>query len=139
MNDTARLFAYTTWVLMISLGMIVFTNTFLPYVLDPDWIGLAALLGYGFLYLNFTYLAVKRYIRKVYTETRHHYLIAGLIFLPPAGWIFLVRDDVVESSPLIILIIAIACLIGAIYGRRTGRREQAAFLKRQQEKQQEND
>jgi len=133
MKDGARLFAYTTWVIMISLAIIVFTNTFLVYVLDPGWIGLATLLGFGFLYLNFTYLAVKRYVRRVLGEGRLHWILALLILLPPAGWILILRDDVVESSPLILLVLAIACIMGTVYGKRAGKRDQQKHLERLQQ------
>jgi hypothetical protein len=128
MNNGARLFAYTTWVLMISLAIIVFTDTFLVYANDDGWIGLVTLLGYGFIYLNFSYLSVKRFIRKVFQESNLHYILAFLIFLPPAVWIALFSETIEDARYIMILILAFSSGLGAYYGYRAGKREQAAYM-----------
>lgn len=132
MKDGARLFAYTTWVIMISLAIIVFTNSFLVYVTYPDWQGLVALLAYGFIYLNFSYIVSKRFIRKVVGETRSHYLIALLILIPPAIWASFISEEIEGSRFIFTLIIAFSCGLGAFYGHRAGRREQQNYLEKQQ-------
>lgn len=131
MKDGARIFAYTTWVLMISLAIIVFSNPFLGYVADPGWIGLATLLAVGLIYLNFTFLAVKRYVRKVMGETLLHFLIAFLVYLPPAFWIVVMSDLAETGTRLLLLaVLALSVLLGAVYGYRSGKRQQAGHLQR---------
>jgi len=133
MQNGARLFAYTTWVVMISLAIIIFTNPFLTYVSDPGWIGLLALLGFGFLYLNFSYLAIKRYVRKVPVETRLHFLLATIIFLPPAIWITFFTEDIENSVFILLFVLVFACFLGAVYGYRSGKRQQYKYFEVSQE------
>lgn len=128
MNNGARLFAYTTWVLMISLAIIVFTDTFLVYANDEGWIGLVTILAYGFIYLNFSYLSVKRFIRKVFEESNLHYILAFLILLPPAVWIALFSETIENARYIMIIVIAFSCGLGAYYGHRAGKREQSEYL-----------
>lgn len=128
MPNAARLFAYITWVVMISLAIIIFTNPFLVYVADPGWIGLAALLGFGFVYLNFSYLAIKRYIRKVPLETNHHIVLTSLIFLPPAVWITFFSEEIENPKFILLIVLAFACVLGAIYGYRAGKRQQYEYF-----------
>lgn len=120
MQDTSRLFAYMTWVLMISLGIILTTNPFLGYVNDPSYIGLLALLGFGFIYLNFTYAVVKRFIKKVPAPTNMHYGLAVAIFLPAAIWILAISEEASGAEIILIVILAFACGLGAFYGNRSG-------------------
>lgn len=120
MQDTSRLFAYMTWVLMISLGIILTTNSFLGYVNDPSYIGLLALLGFGFIYLNFTYAVVKRFIKKVPAPTNMHYGLAVAIFLPAAIWILAISEEASGAEIILIVILAFACGLGAFYGNRSG-------------------
>lgn len=128
MQKGSRLFAYTTWVVMISLAIIIFTNPLLIYVTDPGWIGLTALLGFGFLYLNFSYLAIKRYVRKVPVETRLHFILAALIFLPPAVWITFFSEDLETSKFILLFVLAFASILGAIYGYKSGKRLQHEYF-----------
>jgi len=137
MKDGARLFAYITWVVMISLAIIVFSNPFLTYIEDPGWIGLAALLAFGLIYLNFSYFVSKRFIRKVIGETYLHFVLALLIYLPPALWTSLMSDHTAGSSQVLLLaVLAFSALLGAIYGYRAGRREQAEHIERIRQRQQ---
>lgn len=136
MQDGARFFAYSTWVVMISLAIILFTNRFLTFVSDPGWVGLATLLAFGFLYLNLTYAAVKRYIRKVPAPTNLHYLLALLVYLPPAVWILTISESAEGSEFLLLAVVAAACILGAIYGNRSGikaRYEYVQKLKQQKD------
>ena len=49
MQDKARFFAYTTWTLMISLAIILFSNQFLYLVSEPGWTGYLILIAFGFV------------------------------------------------------------------------------------------
>lgn len=136
MQDGARFFAYATWTIMISLAIILFSNRFLDFISEPGWIGTAVLLAFGFLYLNLTFAAVKRYIRKVPAPTNLHVLLAILIFLPPAGWIVIFSDTVTSTEILIIVVLAISCGLGMFYGNRAGikaRYEYVQAIKQKQE------
>lgn len=128
MQDKARFFAYSTWVVMISLAMIVFTSRFLTYVSDPGWIGLAALLGFGLIWLNFSYFIVKRFIKKSAEATALHIALAVLIFIPPGSWIIFVNNSAGRSAFILFVVIAFACGLGAWFGRRSGYRERQEIL-----------
>ena len=138
MQDGARFFAFSTWTVMISLAIILAGNPFLVYVADPGWIGLVALLVFGLLYLNLSYAAIKRYIRKVPEPTNKHYLLALLIFLPPAIWIYLVSESATGSQLILIVTLAFSCWLGAFYGNRAGikaRHEYIQLIKARQNQQ----
>jgi hypothetical protein len=135
MQDGARFFAYATWTVMIALAIILAGNPFLVYVADPGWVGLAALLVFGFLYLNLSYAAIKRYIRKVPEPTNKHYLLALLIFLPPAIWIYLISESATGSQLILIVILAFSCWLGAFYGNRAGIRARHEYIQKIKEMQ----
>jgi len=138
MQDPSRFFAYFTWVVMISLGIILSTNPFLGYVQDPSWIGLATLLGFGFIYLNLTYAVIKRFIKKVPAPTKQHYALAVSIFLPAAVWIFAISEQAGGSEVILTVVLAFSCWLGAFYGNRSGikaRYEYIQELKRKQAEQ----
>lgn len=137
MQNGSRLFAYSTWVVMISLAIILFTNQFLVFVTDPGWIGLVALLAYGFIYLNFSYLAVKRYIRKLLHESNTPYILALLIFLPAAVWAGFFSEQIEGARGIFIAVIAFSCGLGAYYGRRAGLRQQEEMVKELKKRQAE--
>ena len=120
MKDGARFFAYATWSVMISLAIILFTNRFLEFITEPGFIGTLVLLAFGFLYLNLTYAAVKRYIRKVPFPTNLHILLTALVFLPPAVWIIVFSDTITTTEILILFVLALSCILGMIYGNRAG-------------------
>lgn len=135
MQDGARFFAYSTWVVMMSLAIILFTNRFLVYVTDPGWVGLAVLLAFGFIYLNLTYAAVKRYIRKVPAPTNLHFGLALLIYLPPAVWIVSISKTVVGSEILLLIVLAVASVLGAIYGNQSGIKARYEYVQKLKEQQ----
>jgi len=137
MQQGARLFAYTTWVVMISLAVIVFTNRFLVFVTDPGWIGLVALLSYGFVYLNLSYISVKRFIRKVFEKTQLHYLLSFLIFLPPGIWVGFMSEEIEGSRLIMIVVLAFSCGLGAYFGHRSGKRQQQQYLEKMRRKEDE--
>lgn len=130
MQDGARFFAYATWTVMVSLAIILAGNPFLVYVADPGWIGLAALLVFGFIYLNLSYAAIKRYIRKVPEPTNKHYLLALIIFLAPAIWIYLISESAGGSELILIVILAFSCWLGAFYGNRAGIRARHDYIQK---------
>lgn len=136
MQDKARFFAYSTWVIMISLAIILFTNRFLDLVAQPGWRGLLVLLAFGFVYMNITYMAVKRYIRKVPAPTNLHYLLGVLIFLPPACWIIIAERTVTPDEILLIAVLALACGLGIYYGNRAGIKARFEYIQKLKEYQQ---
>lgn len=137
MQDSARFFAYATWVIMISLGIILASNSFLVYVSDPGWSGLATLLAVGFLYLNLTYAAVKRYITKVPEPTNNHIILAIIIFIPPAAWIIAISENAGGSELILTLVVAFACGLGAFFGNRAGIKARYDYVQRLKERQAE--
>lgn len=135
MQDSARFFAYATWVIMISLGIILATNPFLEFVADPGWVGLATLLAVGFIYLNLSYAANKRYITKVPEPTNKHWVLATIIFIPPAVWIYIISENAGGSELILTVVIAFACGLGAYYGNRTGIRNRLEYIQKIKERQ----
>lgn len=135
MQDSARFFAYATWTVMISLAIILAGNPFLGYVSDPGWIGLVALLIFGFVYLNLSYAAIKRYIQKVPEPTNKHYLLAIIIFLPPAVWIYVISDSVCGSELILTVILAFSCWLGSFYGNRAGIKARFKYIQKIKEAQ----
>jgi hypothetical protein len=135
MQDSARFFAYATWVIMISLGIILAANPFLGFASNPGWIGLVTLLSVGFVYLNLSYAAIKRYITKVPEPTNNHIVLATIIFLPAATWIFAISENAGGSELILILIVAFACGLGAFYGNRAGIRARYDYVQKVKERQ----
>jgi hypothetical protein len=137
MQDSARFFAYSTWSVMVSVAIILFTHGLLDWVREPGWVGTAILLGFGFLYLNLCYAAIKRFIRKVPAPTNLHILLAFIIYLPPFIWILGAADTISTTEYLLWVVLAISCGLGAVYGNRAGikaRYEYIQALKEHQEK-----
>ncbi len=128
MQDKARFFAYSTWVIMISLAIIIFSNQFLYLVSEPGWLGLVVLLGFGLIYMNLTYNAIKRFIRKVPAPTQAHYALGALIFLPPLCWILFVSETITSNELLLLTVLALACGLGTFYGNRTGIRSRYEYI-----------
>jgi len=139
MQDGARFFAYATWTVMISLAIILFSNRFLDFIAEPGWVGTAVLLAFGFLYLNLTFAAVKRYIRKVPAPTNLHILLAVLIFLPPAAWVIVFSDMITTTEILIIVVLALSCGLGMFYGNRAGIKARYEYVEALKERQKEAD
>lgn len=140
MQDKARLFAYSTWAIMISLAIILFTNRFLTFVAQPGWEGLVVLLVFGFVYMNLVFTVVKRYIRKVPAPTQLHNLLGVLVFLPPACWIVISATAISTDEILILAVLVLACGLGIYFGNRAGIRARYEYiqkLKEYQEKQAE--
>ncbi|GEM_PF-422348 len=140
MQDGARFFAYTTWAIMISLAIIIATHFFLDYISEPGWVGTAVLLAFGFVYMNITYVVIRRYIRKVPAPTNRHILLAVIIFLPPFIWTFASVEELSTTDVLIWVVLALGCGLGALYGNRAGikaRYEYIQALKEHQRKMEE--
>ena len=138
MQDKARFFAYATWTLMISLAIIIFSNQFLYLVSEPGWLGFAILIGFGLLYLNLTYGAVKRFIKKVPAPTKLHILLGFLIFLPPALWILIIRDSFGTTEILLLAVLALSCALGIYYGNRAGIKARYEYVQKIKEYRQQN-
>lgn len=133
MQDKARFFAYSTWALMISLAIILFSNQFLHLVSEPGWTGYLILIAFGFVYMNLCYAAVKRYIKKVPEPTRMHYLLGVLIALPPAGWIALMRTRFTSTEVLLLAVVLLSCGLGVYYGNRAGIKARYEYVQKLKE------
>lgn len=133
MQDKARFFAYSTWVIMISLAIIIFSDQFLHLVSEPGWLGLVVLLGVGLIYMNLAYSAIKRFIRKVPAPTQVHYALGGLIFLPPVCWILFVRETITTNEFLLLAVLALACGLGVFFGNRAGIRARYEYIQKLKE------
>lgn len=77
-------------------------------------------LGFGFLYFNITYAAIKRYIRKVPAPTNTHIALAILIFIPPSGWIVIMDQPINQNDFLLMVVLILSSACGTIYGNRAG-------------------
>lgn len=130
MQDKARFFAYSTWVIMISLAIMIFSDQFLHLVSEPGWRGLIILFCFGLIYMNLTFNAVKRFIRKVPAPTQAHYALGAIIFLPPVVWIFFIREVITSSDLLLIGVLAISCGLGVYFGNRSGIRARYEYIQK---------
>lgn len=139
MQDKARFFAYSTWVIMISLAIMIFSDQFLHLVSEPGWMGLFILVCFGLIYLNLTFNAVKRYIRKVPAPTQAHYALGGIIFLPPVFWMLFVRQTITSIELLLIAVLAISCGLGVFYGNRSGIRARYEYIQKLKKYQKQQD
>lgn len=139
MQDKARFFAYSTWAIMISLAIILFSNQFLHMVAQPGWKGLIVLLAFGFIYMNLTYAVVKRFIKKVPAPTQMHYLLGLMIFLPPAIWIVVAKSAITTDEILLLVVLALACSLGIFYGNRAGIKARYEYIQKLKEYQKERE
>lgn len=133
MQDKARFFAYSTWVIMISLAIMIFSDQFLHLVSQPGWLGLVVLLCFGLIYMNLAYNAIKRFIRKVPAPTQAHYALGVLIFLPPLCWVLFVRESITSSEMLLLAVLVLACGLGVFYGNRAGIRARYEYIQKLKE------
>lgn len=133
MQDGARFFAYSTWALMISLGVIVFTHHFFQFMDESIWLALIIVLGFGFIYFNLVYAAIKRFIRKVPAPTNMHTVLAGIIFLPPSIWIIVINETFSQNELLLILILVLAAVLGTIFGNRAGIKARYEYVQKLKE------
>lgn len=137
MQDGARFFAYSTWALMISLGIIIFTHHFFQFISQSLFTLAVIPLGFGFLYFNLIYAAIKRFIRKVPAPTNLHLLLALLILLPPFIWILIMNKPYGFEDLLLILMLIAATVTGTQLGNKAGikaRHEYIQLIKETQKK-----
>lgn len=134
-TDGSRFFAYATWVIMVTLAIVLTSNRFLSFVADPGWPGLVTLLIFGLVYLNFTYAAIKRFIMKVPEPTNEHHFLTGIIFILPAIWINLVSEHTAGSEFILTAVLLLACGLGNYYGHRAGIRKRHEYIQKLKEKQ----
>lgn len=133
MQNTARFFAYSTWVIMISLGIVIFTHQFFQFMGESLIIALFITTGFGLLYFNLTFAAVKRFIKKVPAPTNLHILLGFLIFTPPAGWIIIVNSAFTQSEILLMLFLVSGILAGTVYGNRAGIKARYEYIQKLKE------
>jgi len=120
MQDGARFFAYSTWALMISLGIIIFTHPFFQFIDQSIFTLITIPLAFAFLYFNLIHVAIKRFIRKVPAPTNLHTLLALLIFLPPIIWIILMNKPYGYEDLILILLLITATVWGTLSGNKSG-------------------
>lgn len=140
MLDGARFFAYSTWAILLSLAIMIFSYQFLHLTEST----LTALLiwgvVFGALYFNITYSVIKRYIKKVPAPTKSYIALAVLIFIPPALWMILVGDFIAERDLVILLFLVAGVYLGMNIGHTKGikvRYEYIQQIKQHREKQQQ--
>lgn len=135
MQDGARFFAYSTWALMISLGIIIFTYQFFQFMDESVWLAGVIAAGFGFIYFNLTYAAIKRFIRKVPAPTGIHRVLALIIFLPPAIWMFLIPETTGQNELMLLLTLAAGTVTGTVYGNRAGIKARYEYVQKLKEHQ----
>jgi len=133
MQDKARLFAYSTWGLMISLGALLFTQHFFNYMAESPAVLILVLAGTGAIYFNLTFAAVKRFIRKVPEPTNSHIFLALLIAAPPAFWIAVITEPFTIYSLFLLLILALSAGAGTVYGNRAGIKARYEYIQKLKE------
>ncbi len=137
MQDGARFFAYTTWALMISVAIIIFTHRFIQYMDESIWVALLIVYGFGLIYFNFIYSVIKRYIRKVPAPTNLHIVLAVLILVPPVVWVITSANSISQNELLLILFLALSGVLGTIYGNRAGIKARYEYIQKLKQLQKE--
>lgn len=130
MQDGARFFAYTTWALMISVAIIIFTHRFIPFMDQSIWVALMIIFGFGFIYFNLIYAIIKRYITKVPAPTQLHIGLAVLIILPPSVWIVTAANSIGQNEILLMLFLVLSAVLGTIYGNRAGIKARYEYIQK---------
>lgn len=130
MQDGARFFAYATWAVMISLGIMIFSHQFV-FLTESSLISLAIwMLAFGVMYGNFTYAAIKRYIKKVPAPTNSHLLLSALIFAPPTAWILTIGNNSLTIKLLIIAVLGGSIATGNHYGNLRGIKDRYDYVQK---------
>jgi uncharacterized membrane protein YoaK (UPF0700 family) len=133
MLDGARFFAYATWAIMISLGIMIFSHQFV-FLTDNSPVSLAiCVLAFGVMYGNFTYAAIKRYIKKVPTPPNTHMLLSALIFAPPAAWLLTIGNNPISINLLIIAVLAGSIVLGNHFGNIRGIKDRYDYVQKLKE------
>ncbi|MGM0505563.1 MAG: hypothetical protein ACQER4_00055 [Bacteroidota bacterium] len=127
MDDGARIFAYTTWILMASLAVIVFSNPLMSFLYTPGWAAGIILLLLAVVYGSLSRTVSKRYIRKCPPGSGDPWWIAALVWAPPVGWVTLTETSGTLSVS-VALITGTAIYIGFTKGLRAGRRQRNEWL-----------
>lgn len=135
METWHRPFAYITGSLVFGLLIIVFTNSFLGYVNDPGWIGYAALIAYGLVFVNISYVINMRFTKKNKRPSNISYLMAALLILPALVWVYTKNTGLATSRIVFTLTIVFAVFLGAWYGIKAGVRKRAGYLHQLREEQ----
>lgn len=130
MQDGARFFAYATWAIMISLGIMIFSHQFV-FLTENSPLSLAVwVLAFGVMYGNFTYAAIKRYIKKVPAPTNTHMVLSALIFAPPCAWVLTIGNNSLSINLLIIGFLGGAIAAGNYYGNLRGIKERYEYVQK---------
>lgn len=130
MQDGARFFAYATWAVMISLGIMIFSHQFV-FLTGNSFLYLAVwVLAFGVMYGNFTYAAIKRYIKKVPAPTSTHTVLSALIFAPPAAWILTIGNHPLYINLLIVFVLAGSITAGNYYGNIRGIKDRYEYVQK---------
>ncbi|MEX1211846.1 MAG: hypothetical protein WEA36_03285 [Balneolaceae bacterium] len=127
MDDGARIFAYTTWTLMASLAVIVFSNPLMTFLYTPGWIAGIILLLLAVVYGNLSRTVGKRYIRKRPPASNDPWWLATLVWAPPVGWVSLTESSGTLALS-VALITGVAIYIGFTNGLRSGRRQRDEWI-----------
>lgn len=94
-------------------------------------------LGFGFLYFNITYAAIKRYIRKVPAPTNMHIALAILIFIPPSGWLVIMGQPFTQNDLMLMAVLVLSSVCGTIYGNRAGIKARYEYVQKLKQYQKE--
>lgn len=127
MDDGARIFAYTTWILMASLAVIVFSNPLMIHLQTPGWSAALILVLLAVVYGSLARTISKRYIRKRPPTTGDPWWILLLVWTPPVVWVTLTQQSG-TLSVAIALITGAAIYTGFTYGLRSGRQQREEWL-----------
>lgn len=141
MQDMVRIFAYSTWVMMISLAMILTSNLFFSQVSVPGWPGWVILLVVGGVYLNLIYTGVWRFIRKVPAPTKQYLLVAVFALLPALGWIHFFSAAAEGGEWKLTAVLLLAAGFGLRLGHPAGVKARFEYIQKIKERlaEQEND
>ncbi len=133
--DYARLFAYSTGVMFISLGAAVFIESIIPLITGVEVYGQFLLWAIVVIvYFNLSYTIVKRFMRKEMGITPATIILASIIFFIPLIYLVL-RLNFADSGGILedqtiplITFIAVSVYIGWRFGKKTGLKLQSEYM-----------
>lgn len=128
----ARLSMYITGSLFLGALMLLFLHSFSPFIESYGWGSWVALFATALVWLNFTMLAVRRFVSKAVGYGVWPWMLALLIFVPSPA-LMMITDRVLsaESQPLFLIFSGLGTVIGARLGIMWGDKRREEYLKHQ--------
>lgn len=129
----ARLFVYGAASFFTGSSLLIFLNTFSPFIDSYSKWKFLALFGLLVVWGNFAYLLTQRFAQKAFNYAFHYLWVPVLIFLPTPAMMLLRSEMLLPENKIWVLLFVIAgTAIGTWYGKIKGdkkRTQQSKHIK----------